>query len=128
LINANLDDVLKKIPKPSDDKKGYICFIGSSESENFKKVKALFPNVEVLSAERTPGKSFVQGQEYDYVIVDNLENPALEIKGDYAGLLSLKKYYTLMSRAKVASIFLDDLTKVFGENQIEDLKSKGFNI
>jgi hypothetical protein len=72
----------------------------------------------------------MQGQEFDYVIIDHIDGIPEKISSynDVAGFV--KKVNTLGTRGKTASIFLDGepLTKLFGTQQVDTYKSPGFNI
>lgn len=48
----------------------------------------------------------MQGQEFDYVIVDNIDlSVDLDGPNSYDKVTFLRRFYTLMSRGKTASIF-----------------------
>lgn len=128
LIGGNLSEILPKIPKDAN-----VGFIGDENSKAYQTLKAAgFTNLsDALTAELVPGKKFMQGQEFDYVFIDKFEIPN-DIDGYDGAKYStpfLQKFYTLMSRGKIASIFLDNnLTKLVGNNTVDEMKSIGFNI
>lgn len=128
LINNNLSEILPKIPKDAN-----IGFIGDENSKAYQTLKAAgFTNLsDALTAELVPGKKFMQGQEFDYVFIDKFELPDTidGFTGAKYSIPFLRKFNTLMTRGKIASIFLDNnLTKLVGENTIDEMKSIGFDI
>lgn len=127
IIGADLNEVIKNLSKDVE-----LGFIGSVDSVTYKKLKeAGFTKLSTpLSEKIVPGKPFMQGQEFDYVIIDHLDLAEVSegIPQNYKAVEFLQRFYTLMSRAKVASIFMDDLSHLVGENVQEDVKSEGFNI
>jgi hypothetical protein len=70
----------------------------------------------------------MQGDEFDYVIVDKLNNIPEAGVPPYKYLEFLKRFNTLSTRSKVATIFMDDFQEIFGENKEETIKSPGFDI
>ena len=65
----------------------------------------------------------MQGQEYDYVIID--QDMTIPKNNDSTFRPWIQKLYTLMSRGKEASIFIDrGLSKAIGANQISEYKAK----
>lgn len=46
----------------------------------------------------------MQGQEFDYVIIDNMDL-SVDLNNPRESIPFLKRFYTLMSRGKTASIF-----------------------
>ncbi len=128
LISGNINEIIQKIPKDAN-----IGFIGDENSKAYQILKSAgFTNLsDALTSELIPGKKFMQGQEFDYVFIDKFELP--DTIDGYTGAKKsipfLRKFYTLMSRGKIASIFLDNnLTKLVGENTVDEMKSIGFNI
>ena len=104
-------------------------FIGDSSSVTYQQLKdAGIKLSEPLTETVEPGKKFMQGQEFDYVIIDNMKNIPDKLAKDYRTIEFLKRFYTLATRGKVASIFLDDLSNLVGNNTKDSQKSIGFNI
>ena len=104
-------------------------FIGDSNSVTYQQLKdAGIKLSEPLTETVEPGKKFMQGQEFDYVIIDNMKNIPDKLAKDYRTVEFLKRFYTLATRGKVASIFLDDLSNLVGNNTKDSQKSIGFNI
>ncbi len=134
LIGANIDETIVRLKKIQDAKsaKGEtmtLGFIGDESSAIYQAFKAAGINVSsVVSESREPNKPFMQGQEFDYVFIDHLSNLPNEITGSYSSILFLKRINTLATRGKVASIFADDLSHLFGENTKDTQKSIGFSI
>jgi hypothetical protein len=83
---------------------------------------------EPLTEKIIPGKKFMQGQEFDYVIIDNMDL-SVDLNNPRESIPFLKRFYTLMSRGKTASIFLDpELPRIIGANVQDDMKSAGFSL
>lgn len=124
LFNADIDEVISKLPKNA-----VVGFIGDPESEIYNKLKSAGFDVKgPFSVDVVPNRSHMQGQEFDYVVVDRMELPELDQFKSIHALKFLRKFNTLSTRSKIATIFLDDFTPYFGKNQIDSLKSDGFNI
>lgn len=136
LYDANIDEVISKIPKiiytgeNKTPKEPTIGFIGNENSPIFAKLQASGLNVykKALSPTRQAGKQFMQGQEFDYVIVDKLDLPDKSKYYDYNIIKFLRTFNTLATRSKIGTIFMDDLSPYLGKNQIDSLKSAGFSI
>lgn len=130
LIGGNIDEVIKILQDKHKD--ASIGFIGDVNSPVYQKLKSAgFSNLgEPLTEKIIPGKKFMQGQEFDYVIVDNIDlSVDLDGPNPYDKVKFLKRFYTLMSRGKTASIFLDKgLSKLVGANTQDDIKSIGFSL
>ena len=127
LIGGNLQEIIKKLPKDAS-----IGFIGDSNSSAYQQLKSAgFTNLgEPLTETIVPGKKFMQGQEFDYVIIDKMNSLPDSLEEKYNTVNFLKRFYTLMSRGKNASIFLDStpLSKLIGQNIQDDIKSSGFSL
>lgn len=113
LITDDLsEDVLNKI------KKGTVGFIGKSSSPYLKKLKeAGIEPKKVMTMDE------MQGQEFDYVIIDQQWEKPLR------SFTEMKKFvsnlYTSMTRATTASIFIDNgLSDIIGKNTVSTNKSK----
>lgn len=125
LLGGNLEEVIKRIPENAS-----IGFIGDQDSRAYQMLKnAKFSNLgEPLTEQLIPGKRFMQGQEFDYVIIDKFDINQDKLHG-YGYIEFLKRFYTLMSRGKNASIFLNtDLSSIVGTNTEDSIKSVGFSI
>lgn len=130
LIGGNIDEVIKILQDKHKD--ASIGFIGDVNSQAYQKLKSAgFSNLgEPLTEKIVPGKKFMQGQEFDYVIVDNIDlSVDLDGPNSYDKVTFLRRFYTLMSRGKTASIFLDGgLSRLVGANTQDDMKSIGFSL
>lgn len=129
-LGANIDDAIKKLID-NGKKDAEIGFIGDENSEAYKKLKnAGFTNLSpALSDTVVPGKPLMQGQEFDYVFIDDSIDQSKFPDHWDKQINYLKKFHTLNSRARQGSIFLQSgLDQIFGENRIDSIKSKGFDI
>lgn len=103
----------KKIPNT-------IGFIGDKTSPYLQKLKEAGIDPIVLSMEE------MQGEEFDYVIIDHKwkkPDPNYDVK------IFLTDLYTAMTRARTASIFIDNgLSDIIGKNIISNNKSKAPSI
>lgn len=87
-----------------------VAFVGSKNSAAYKTIQETFPGQDI----KQYSVSEIQGQEFDYVIIDhNFGNPkTAEEISDF-----LQTLYMLMSRGRIASIFIDNgLSNLIGEN------------
>lgn len=103
---------------------GKIGYIGKETDEEYKQLKNA--NLDVTAMDPID----VQGQEFDYIIVNkkyNLQNnPTL-----FDNFQLLQDIYTMMSRGKNGSIFIDtahSLQQLIGDNTIESVTSKSGSI
>lgn len=127
LITSSLSsDILDRIPQEAT-----IGFIGGTDSAAYKKiVEAGFKNIEDFGS-----VSDVQGQEFDYVFVND-QIRAIEPDKDPESLAlsyfnTLQQIYTAMTRGKVASVFIDPyntLTNITGANVIDGFKATAPNL
>lgn len=126
LITKGLDsDTLKLIPKNINGNPVSIGYIGSPDSKNYKKLVEAGFSPEVFG-----DVSKVQGQEFDYIFVDNqlsLIAPSKNIEVHaFNYFVELRKIYTLMSRGKIGSIFIDPngiMQSLVGKNTIDQFKA-----
>ena len=127
LLGADIDSI---IPILQNKKDVSIGFIGDENSDTYQKLKAAGVNVsEPLTDVVIPGKKFMQGQEFDYVIIDENVDTTFDFGKILDSFRMMQKVYTLMSRSKVASIFLNkQLARDLGGNKIDTIKSIGFSI
>lgn len=124
LITKDLDeDTINKIKaslavKKADGTMPTIAFIGSTSSAHLQRLIEAginIPKESIMSMKE------MQGQEFDYVVIDekftkpNSTGPAHQ---------ELQKLYTLMTRAREASIFIDNgLSDIIGKNVISTQKT-----
>lgn len=112
LITLTLsNDTINKLKTSSD-----IGFIGDTSSAAYQALKQAGVNPTVLS------KDQMQGQEFEYVVIDqSFTKPDEDI--DIRNFL--QDLYTLMSRGKTASIFIDNgLSSIIGKNTQDDYTAK----
>ena len=112
LITPTLsNDTINKLKTSSD-----IGFIGDTSSAAYQALKQAGINPTVLS------KDQMQGQEFEYVVIDqSFTKPDEDI--DIRNFL--QDLYTLMSRGKTASIFIDNgLSSIIGKNTQDDYTAK----
>lgn len=112
LITSTLsDDTINKLKTSSD-----IGFIGDTSSAAYQSLKQAGINPTVLS------KDQMQGQEFEYVVIDQ---PFTKPDEDIDIRNFLQDLYTLMSRGKTASIFIDNgLSSIIGKNIQDDYTAK----
>lgn len=112
LITSTLsDDTINKLKTSSD-----IGFIGDTSSTAYQSLKQAGVNPTVLS------KDQMQGQEFEYVVIDQ---PFTKPDEDIDIRNFLQDLYTLMSRGKTASIFIDNgLSSIIGKNIQDDYTAK----
>lgn len=112
LITRTLSkDTINKLKTSSD-----IGFIGDISSAAYQSLKQAGVNPTVLS------KDQMQGQEFEYVVIDQ---PFTKPDEDIDIRNFLQDLYTLMSRGKTASIFIDNgLSGIIGKNIQDDYTAK----
>ena len=105
----------KKIPST-------VGFVGSKSSPYLQKLKNAGVDPKVMSMDE------MQGDEFDYVIIDhNWEHDAPD--ASYKTKMFLTDLYTAMTRARTASVFIDNgLSKIIGKNVLSNNKSKAPSI
>ena len=88
---------------------GDVAFVGSVNSETYKTLNANSSSFK--SFKQFKDVSDIQGSEFDFVIVDydfaSVYN-GLGFTPAYTAYCKLKDFYTLISRAKVGSIFIEN--------------------
>ena len=126
LLGADINEVIKVLDKHKKDSE--LGFIGNENSPIFTTLKSLGFNIQALTEQRVAGKAHMQGDEFDYVIVDKLNNVPEVGVSPYKYLEFLKRFNTLSTRSKTATIFIDDFKDILGENKEETIKSPGFDI
>lgn len=106
IVPTLTQEVLDAIPESTKDK-GYIAFVGTSNSNSYQKLKAKFGDkLELLDSQKK-----IQGKEFDFVIVDqewNLENPANTEERVLYTVDFLKQLYTMATRSRQATIYIDN--------------------
>lgn len=112
LITPTLsNDTINKLKTSSN-----IGFIGDTSSAAYQAMKQAGINPTVLS------KDQMQGQEFEYVVIDQ---PFVKPNEDFHIRDFLQDLYTLMSRGKTASIFIDNgLSNIIGKNTQDDYTAK----
>ena len=131
LITTTLDDELinkLKVEKTIDEngttKKipSTVGFVGSKSSPYLQKLKNAGLDPKVMSMDE------MQGDEFDYVVIDhNWEQSAPD--ASYKTKMFLTDLYTAMTRARTASIFIDNgLSRIIGKNVLSNNKSKAPSI
>lgn len=122
-IVKDLSETMIKSLKDAVSQGKTIAFIGDSSSTYLHKLKEAgidIPSSSVLDI------NSMQGQEFDYVVIDHKFTEPLDIESTKEFLQEL---YTLMTRAREASIFVDyNLSKNIGVNVNSPYKSKAPSI
>lgn len=111
------DDLIQKIKA----KAGKLGFVGNKSSQAYQ---------QLISSGLEEGKDIValtkaemQGQEFDYVIID--DSVMGDMPTDKGFRYWLKDLYTVMSRGRDAAIFVDSkLSSLIGENRMSAHKAK----
>lgn len=92
---------------------GKVAFVGDTNDDAYKVLKEHRDNIEeviVLNPEE------IQGQEFDFIVVDQSWN--LDTSKDIKVFNFLTDLYTMMSRGKSGSIFIDKgLSNIIGQNK-----------
>lgn len=112
LITKSLsNDTINRLKTSTD-----VGFIGDTSSAAYQAMKQAGMNPTVLS------KDQMQGQEFEYVVIDQ---PFTKPDADFHIRDFLQDLYTLMSRGKTASIFIDNgLSNIIGNNIQDDYTAK----
>ena len=88
---------------------GDVAFVGSKNSDTYRKLSSRSDNFKL---EQFDDVIDIQGSEFDYVIVDyNLQGKWAQTISTNAAIgnyFMLKDFYTLVSRAKVGSVFIEN--------------------
>ena len=118
IIPKLTQDILDKIPEPKEGTK--IGYVGKS-AETYTLLSERFGD-KVKKLDETA----IQGQEFDYVIVD--KDWKID-ESDIGLLLFLQDLYTMMSRGRVGSILIDNgLSDIIGKNKEEFNKAMAPNL
>lgn len=103
---------------------GKVAYVGNTEEDSYKKLKEHGDNIEeviVLNPDE------IQGQEFDFIVVDQSWN--LDTSKDVRVFNFLTNLYTLMSRGKVGSVFIDKgLSNIIGQNKESLSKEQAPNL
>nr|DAU84779.1 MAG TPA: REGULATOR OF NONSENSE TRANSCRIPTS 1 MEDIATED DECAY, ZINC-FINGER, ATP-BINDING [Caudoviricetes sp.] len=123
MIIPQLDDATIAKLKGGVESGKTIAFIGDASSAQLAKLQSAginIPNNHIFSL------AAMQGQEFDYVVIDENFKAPTEIS---QARIFLQKLYTLMTRAREASITIDNgLSSIIGKNVISNSKSKAPSI
>ena len=119
LLNKLKGNITEVIKGESKSREKTIGFIGEGNSPYLQKLRDAGLNPTVLSMDQ------MQGEEFDFVVVDkDWKSP----KGIWIQEF-LRDLYTTMTRARTASIFIDNgLSGIIGKNVKSDNKSKAPSI
>ena len=124
MIAKSLDEgTLAKLKEASDAGKSVALITDNASSPYLTQLRDKGINIPDQNIHNL---ATMQGQEYDYVIVDkSYKNP----DNISAGLDFMQELYTLMTRAREASIFIDNgLSDIIGHNVISRNKSRAPSI
>lgn len=92
---------------------GKVAFVGKTDGDAYKKLQEHGDNIEeviVLQPDE------IQGQEFDFIVVD--QDWSIDTSRDIRIFNFLTNLYTMMSRGKVGSIFIDNgLSNIIGQNK-----------
>lgn len=92
---------------------GRVAFVGKTDDDAYKKLQEHGDNIEevvVLQPDE------IQGQEFDFIVVD--QDWSMDTSRDVRVFNFLTYLYTMMSRGKVGSIFIDKgLSSIIGQNK-----------
>lgn len=123
MITGQLDDGTIAKLKAGVANQKTIAFIGNPSSAHLAKLQAAgidIPKNHILNL------ATMQGQEFDYVVIDEKFTMPTNIA---EGREFLQRLYTLMTRAREASVFIDNgLSQIIGKNLISRNKSKAPSI
>lgn len=119
IINKLKGSITETVKRQNKSREKTVGFIGDKSSPYLQKLRDSGLNPIVLSMDQ------MQGEEFDFVVIDQeWKVPAgFEIKSFLTSL------YTAMTRARTASIFIDNgLSSIIGKNVKSDNKSKAPSI
>lgn len=119
VLNKLKGSIIETVKGQNKSREKTIGFIGDKSSPYLQKLRDAGLNPTVLSMEQ------MQGEEFDFVVIDQeWKAPSgFEVKGFLTSL------YTAMTRARTASIFIDNgLSSIIGKNVKSDNKSKAPSI
>ena len=125
IINSEItDDQINSI-KWSNNSKPNVCFVGSTSSEVYKKLKASGKNFDVKTLEG------IQGYEYDYVICDiDWKNLLGDSSKDPIKTLGfMQSLYTILTRSKDGTMLVNNgLLEIIGGNAPQNYNSPTTNL
>lgn len=102
---------------------GTIAFVGDTNGAAYNTLKNNLAKDSTLLVASTKE---IQGQEFDYIVVDTKWKVPTDL---YDQLNQLSTLYTLMSRGKSGSIFIDNgLSNYIGQNTISRIKAIAPNL
>lgn len=123
MITGQLDDDTIAKLKAGVANQKTIAFIGNPSSAHLTKLQAAgidIPKNHILNL------ATMQGQEFDYVVIDEKFTMPTNIAESRE---FLQRLYTLMTRAREASVFIDNgLSQIIGKNLVSRNKSKAPSI
>lgn len=103
---------------------GSVAFVGDTQGEAYKTLQEHGDNIkEVITLQPKE----IQGQEFDFIVID--QKWIMETEFDIQIFRFLTDLYTMMSRGKIGSIFIDNgLSNIIGQNKISNSKEKAPNL
>lgn len=121
-------ELVDHLPKQIRDKKITVGLLGSESTSGYDVLKAKFgDNLIVIDNEVA-----LQGQEFDYIIINTKWEPisTKDLQIQHANTLDfLKRFYTLKTRGKIGSIFIDDgvLSTIITNNEHQRFQNTSTN-
>lgn len=123
LITNQLDKGTLAALKTAKDNGATIAFLGNDTSPQLTALSNAginIPSSDIFNL------NTIQGREFDYVIIDDTYQAPTNIQ---EARIFLQKLYTSMTRAKEASIIIDNgLSSIIGKNTISSYKAKAPSI
>lgn len=121
-------DLLLKIPKKVGSNETKVGILTNRESQYINELKERLgeSNITIFNSEVA-----LQGQEFDYIIIDTSWNQIRtdNIEHQHSDTLDfLKRFYTLKTRGKIGSIFIDDrILSTIIKNEKQDFQNTRTN-
>ena len=124
VINGDL--ITKNLtPKQAEKLYGEVVYVGDTEDPIYKTLQEHGKNISKLTVLKADE---IQGQEFDYIVV-NQNNWNLNTATNVRVYNFLTHLYTLMSRGREGSIFIDNgLSSIIGQNTPSFSKEKAPNL
>lgn len=123
LITNQLDKGTLAALKTAKDNGATIAFLGNDTSPQLTALSNAginIPSSDIFNL------NTIQGREFDYVVIDDTYQAPTNIQ---EARIFLQKLYTSMTRAKEASIIIDNgLSSIIGKNTISSYKAKAPSI
>lgn len=121
-------ELVDHLPKEVKNKKLTIGLLGSESTSGYDLLKAKFGDNLILINNEVA----LQGQEFDYIIIDTKwdEINTTNLDLQHATTLDfLKRFYTLKTRGKIGSIFIDDgvLSKIIPNTEHQRFQNTATN-